>query len=858
MAPQSARMIGVELDPTTASIAAALYPHATIRTESFAQTPYPAGYFDATVGNVPFADVRLHDPRHNRANHSLHNHCIIKSLALTRPGGIVAVLTSRYTLDARNPAARREMNAMADLVGAVRLPSGAHMRAAGTQVVTDLLILRRREPGTEPVSTAWEQSRTLDLGEGEDLRVNAYFDEHPEHVLGAYATSTGQFGAPALRVVAGADTDVGEDLARALADITAHARRESLTMTAAGGELVAERAANTPAPGLWDGHLEAQPDGSFTRVLAGEHVPLAVPASQSPELRALLGLRDAAKDLLSAEADSIEDTDATRALRSGLAGRYAAYTARYGPINRFSVRSTGRTDPETGEPRMARVVPRVMHTLRSDPFAPLVMALESFDEPTQTAVAATMLTQRTLVARAPVLGVDSPLTVNTGNLSDGEYVLAVSARDAAGNQEERTRTIVVDRQGDVYQADLVTGQPGGSDTETLAREWGMLTSARARSQDESQIQTRQPTRCVADDPDSGQCEEVRTRLLTSENGTPAEQDTFETYIGDGPDDPRLDAVASISQPAERIVPEDLKRTGPIAEALADWQAPPPVAGAQYEYYERTRQVTIPPEQQQGGQDKVTIVHGLWVDATTKMPLKASTSPIDVSGGSETMFWAYRLDRQTVGELPADHFGVPSPEQPSQTKTVTYTGSDPVGPLVDRETGMPFFAYTLGLKKTLGSLGMCLASNWTVTQDVMEPDDTLGSEAEGNDDAPSDEQPDPIGIRTDVSAHYNSVTDLASCLAGRGSLDVPDLSITSSYAQSTDALALRKAHGVGDAIPDEPTTRTVTVGGQEVTAYIVETGDGISVYAQIGQTAVVVNGQLAASLVPTLFSALELM
>ena len=154
MAPDGAEMVGVELDPTTAAIAAALYPDATIRTESFADTPYRAGHFDAAVGNVPFADVRLHDPRHNRGGHSLHNHFIIKSLALTRPGGIVAVLTSRYTLDAQNPAARREMNAMADLVGAVRLPTGAHQRAAGTQVVTDLLILRRREPDREPASTA--------------------------------------------------------------------------------------------------------------------------------------------------------------------------------------------------------------------------------------------------------------------------------------------------------------------------------------------------------------------------------------------------------------------------------------------------------------------------------------------------------------------------------------------------------------------------------------------------------------------------------------------------------------------------------------------------------------------------------
>lgn len=408
MAPDSAEMVGVELDPTTAAIAAALYPDATIRTESFADTPYRAGHFDATVGNVPFADVRLHDPRHNRGGHSLHNHCIIKSLALTRPGGIVAVLTSRYTLDAQNPAARREINALADLVGAVRLPTGAHQRAAGTQVVTDLLILRRRDPDRELASTAWEHSRPLGLDDSGDLRVNAYFDEHPDHVLGTYAVATGQYGAPALQVRALTDAFVDEDLARALDDISTRAHRAGLTMTERpAGDVAAGRAALAPAPGLWDGHLAVQADGSFTRVLAGEHAPAAVPLSQRVELHALLGLRDSAKALLEAEAASVEDTDDSDRLRAQLRDRYGAYTARYGPINRFSTRSTGRIDA-AGQPRMARVAPRVMHTLRSDPFAPLVMALESFDESTQTAVPATMLTQRTLVARTPVLGVDTP------------------------------------------------------------------------------------------------------------------------------------------------------------------------------------------------------------------------------------------------------------------------------------------------------------------------------------------------------------------------------------------------------------------------------------------------------------------
>ncbi len=141
----SAQITGVELDPITAGIATALYPDAQIRNESFADTRAPEGSFDLAIGNVPFGAIRLTDRKHNRGGHSIHNHFIIKSLHLTRPGGLVAVLTSRFTMDARNPAARREMAALADLVGAVRLPSGAHQRTAGTGVVTDLLIFRRRE-----------------------------------------------------------------------------------------------------------------------------------------------------------------------------------------------------------------------------------------------------------------------------------------------------------------------------------------------------------------------------------------------------------------------------------------------------------------------------------------------------------------------------------------------------------------------------------------------------------------------------------------------------------------------------------------------------------------------------------------
>src|SRR6266571_8105738 len=155
-APEGAQVTGVELDPVTAGIAAALYPQAQILAESFADTRDADGSYDLVIGNVPFGQAVLHDRRHNASGHSIHNHFIVKSLHLTRPGGLVMALTSRYTMDARNPAARREIASLADLVGAVRLPSGAHQRAAGTRVVTDLLVLRRREPGRAPDPAGWE------------------------------------------------------------------------------------------------------------------------------------------------------------------------------------------------------------------------------------------------------------------------------------------------------------------------------------------------------------------------------------------------------------------------------------------------------------------------------------------------------------------------------------------------------------------------------------------------------------------------------------------------------------------------------------------------------------------------------
>ena len=132
-----------------------------------------------------------------------------------------------------------------------------------------------------------------------------------------------------------------------------------------------------------NGHLLLRPDGSFAAVKDGLQEPVNVPRSAGAELRLLLELRDSARALLAAEAASVEDTPAIEQHRAGLRAGYSTYYARYGAINRFALQRTGRSDPETGEEIMRRVAPRAISALRSDPFAPLVMSLEVFDNETR-------------------------------------------------------------------------------------------------------------------------------------------------------------------------------------------------------------------------------------------------------------------------------------------------------------------------------------------------------------------------------------------------------------------------------------------------------------------------------------------
>ncbi|GIJ29997.1 hypothetical protein Vqi01_51590 [Micromonospora qiuiae] len=404
-APEHARMVGVELDPVTAAISAALYPDARILNESFADTRIPTGAFDLVIGNLPFGKVALTDCRHNPGGHSIHDHFMIKSLHLLRPGGLMAVLTSHFSMDRANPAARREITGLADLVGAVRLPSRAMARAAGTDAVMDVLILRRREEARPAAATReWEATRRVTLGEDE-VRVNAYFLDRPGRVLGRLGTG-GLYSGDELAVVG--DRDCAPALRAALQEVVAEAQAQALTYSparqATQSQPIAFVAAAEQQP---DGYLALRKDDTFTRVINGQAEPYAPPKTQADELRELLRLRNLAMRLLEAEAATLDDTEEIDHLRAELGRRYDSYVSRFGPINRYNTYETGKVDEETGEPILRRVAP-AQGGFRADPFSNLVYALERFDEASQVAYKSDIFTTRAIAPRAPKLGAETP------------------------------------------------------------------------------------------------------------------------------------------------------------------------------------------------------------------------------------------------------------------------------------------------------------------------------------------------------------------------------------------------------------------------------------------------------------------
>jgi N12 class adenine-specific DNA methylase/predicted RNA methylase len=392
------RFIGVELDSISGRIARALHPDADIRIESFRDTKLPAGSLDAVIGNPPFADVRL-DYRGMKM--PLHDFFIAKSLDALKPGGIMAVVTSHYTLDKTNAATREYLADRADFVGAIRLPSDAFKRE-GTSVVTDILFLRKRAPGQEPnhADSEWLATAPKTV-EGVEVAVNKYFLNHPEQVLGTWSRKDRLYGGEA-----GYSVLSNGDLASQLEEAIRRLPERAPPVVPAGP---------VPAPAFIPPPLEKHiAEGSFfvgddrtiCQIEDGRAVPVTYGGTAlksdgtmtGKRIAALVSLRDLARRVLQSQNDGWPEANRSGA-RHDLNRAYGLFVSAYGPVNKT-------TFSETKDGSTIRRMPNIVK-FREDPDAMLVMALEDYDEVTGKAAKAPIMLRDVVGKSPPVMHVTS-------------------------------------------------------------------------------------------------------------------------------------------------------------------------------------------------------------------------------------------------------------------------------------------------------------------------------------------------------------------------------------------------------------------------------------------------------------------
>ena len=438
------RWTGVERDPTSARIAQARFPGAQIIASPLELVPLPAGVFDLAIGNVPFADVQIYDKDAPKLN--LHNYCLWRSLQAVHPGGYVIALTSRYTMDAASPGQRAELAALGDLVGAIRLPSGA-LGEAGTRAIADIVVLRRRGEHEPQRGANWLEVApfsVVDSGFGGETSVNEYFAEHRDHILGTPTINRGLYR-PEL--VIRSSGHLVEDLARSSDAVVSVANEQGLRHSGRG---------RTDIDDVVLADRDGRKEGSFH--LIGNGVKqvrdgrLHSVDATSAELRALIGLRDAVIAMIDAESD-LDASDAVLApLRRTLNIRYDTYVAKYGPLNRATI-VEGKPDPETGMATLSRRRPR-MGGFRQDPDYVTVLALELYDDATGQAEKAPIFDRRVLRRAVHPEHADSPAEALAYCLNEhGHLDVATVARLLGVTEQEAPRLL-----GDLAYCDPETNQ----------------------------------------------------------------------------------------------------------------------------------------------------------------------------------------------------------------------------------------------------------------------------------------------------------------------------------------------------------------------------------------------------------------
>jgi SAM-dependent methyltransferase len=409
-APAGYRFIGVELDSLSGRIARALHPGHDIRIEDFSDSRLPADTIDAVVGNVPFSDLKL---PHADMRLSLHDYFFAKSVDVLKPGGVMGLVTSRFTLDKQNTQLRWYLSHRADFMGAIRLPSDAFKRE-GTAVVTDILFFRRRakDAPAAHVDYDWIETAPLEL-EGASVTLNRYFINHPDMILGALSRQDTMYGKEGYSVKG--NGDLAEQLRIAIERLP-----NLQTRPIAPREQTSEKP-RPPDPLLaFDANDEREPlpqqltEGSFfvaadrgiRQIQEGQAVPVVYAGTAlnaygsllGKRLAALVGLRDHARAVLASQNED-RPPEHRDAARRQLNQAYDRFVLAYGPVNKT-------TFSEGADGTVTRRMPNLVK-FRDDPDAMLVMSLEEYDETTGKAVKAPILLHDVVGKRPALVAVRS-------------------------------------------------------------------------------------------------------------------------------------------------------------------------------------------------------------------------------------------------------------------------------------------------------------------------------------------------------------------------------------------------------------------------------------------------------------------
>ena len=370
------RLYGVELDSITGRIAKKLYPQADITVAGF-ETTDRRDFYDLAVGNVPFGQYKVNDKAYNKLGFSIHNYFFAKAIDQVRPGGIVAFVTSRYTMDSKDSTARKHMAERADLLGAIRLPNNAFRANAGTDVVSDIIFLQKRDRPAD-IEPAWVQ-----LGKTEDdFAINQYFVDHPEMVLGQLTLESTQYGHD-LTVAPIEGAVLADQLAEAVQHIEGqYTEVEVETPDIADAEnekhiLPADPDVKNFSYTVVDGEVFYRENSVMTQVELSD--------TAKGRVTGMVELRQIVNELIDQQLNDFSDED-IQATQAKLNAAYDAFTAKYGLLND---RKNGRL-------------------FEQDSSYYLLCSLENLDEQGQLKSKAAMFTKRTIRPERTVTSVDTP------------------------------------------------------------------------------------------------------------------------------------------------------------------------------------------------------------------------------------------------------------------------------------------------------------------------------------------------------------------------------------------------------------------------------------------------------------------